>query len=195
MVRLLAEQPTLLAILLAIGGAACVYGWLQTGKRAAAIVGLVCFALIPAGYLLAANWQTDRERITELVHSAAAAVEANDVQAVLTTIDPTEFEIRDRAAAEMPKYKFTRAEIGQIRSIKFFQGAVPAEAQVDITVNFTGGLQSGEFGQQDGSRRVVLRCRKQNDRWFIYDYTHLPVIGGPDGFSPNSELTRSYREL
>ncbi|QEG41658.1 hypothetical protein [Roseimaritima ulvae] len=193
MVRLLAEQPTLLAIMLAILGGGCVYGWLQTGKRPAAVIGLICFALIPAGYLLAANWETDRERLTTLVHSTAAAVEANDVDGVLAFIDPAQPEIRERAASEMPKYTFTRTEIGQVRSIKFVQNAVPPEAQVDLTVNFTGGLQSGEFAGQNASRRVVLRCRKQNDRWYISDYTHLPVIGGPDGFTPNSELTRSYR--
>ena len=98
MVRLLAEQPTLLAIMLAVLGGGCVYGWLQTGKRAAALVGLICFALIPAGYLLAANWETDRERLTTLVHSTAAAVEANDVDGVLAFIDPAQPEIRERAA-------------------------------------------------------------------------------------------------
>lgn len=195
MVRLLAEQPTLLAIMLAILGGGCVYGWLQTGKRAAAFIGLICFALIPAGYLLAANWETDRERISELVHSTAAAVEANDVDSVLAFIDPEAPDVHDRAAAEMPKYAFTRVDVGQIRSIKFVQNAVPPEAQVDITVNVTVGLQSGEFAEQNGSRRVVLRCRKQNDRWFISEYTHLPVIGGPDAFTPDSDLTRTYREL
>ena len=195
MVRLLAEQPTLLAIMLAILGGGSVYGWLQTGKRAAAFIGLICFLLIPAGYLLAANWETDREQISQLVHSAAASVEANDVDSVLAFIDPGEPEIRDRAAAEMPKYRFKRVDVGQIRSIKFVQNAFPPEAQVDITVNVTGGLQSGGGTEHKGSRRVVLRCHKQTDRWYISEYTHLLVIGGPDAFTPDSELTRTYREL
>ncbi|WP_153559121.1 hypothetical protein [Roseimaritima sediminicola] len=193
MTRLLAEQPTLLAILLVILGGTCVYGWLHSGRRALAVAGLACIALIPAGYLLAANWQTDREQIMELVYDTAAAVERNDAQAVTQVIDPAEPDIRERVVAEMTRYTFSRAQVGQFRSINFLRGADPPEVQVDITANATVGLRSEHYGQGDVSRRIVLRLRKKDDSWWVTEYTHLPVIGGPDGFTPDSELTRTYR--
>jgi hypothetical protein len=36
-------------------------------------------------------------------------------------------------------------------------------------------------------RRVVLRFRKANDgKWYVYNYTHMPIAGAPDMYSPNT---------
>ncbi|QDS93592.1 hypothetical protein FF011L_23650 [Roseimaritima multifibrata] len=195
MTKLLAEQPVLLAIVLAVLGVGCLYGWLQSGKRAALLAGALFFVLIPLGFWIAANWETDRERITALVYETALAVEQNDADKVAAVIAPELEEIRRLATSEMSNYEFKRAQVGQIRSLVFNQNAVPLEAQVDITANVTVRARSGAFGEQEVSRRLILRFQKRDDRWLVVDYTHLPVIGGPDGFSPHTDLTKSYRDF
>jgi len=194
MSRLLAEQPVLLAILLSIIAAACLYGWMQSGKRALAVMGIVFLVLIPGGFWLASVWETDREQIMQLVTNTATAVQANDVDTVLESIDPQLPDIRPRAETELPNYIFSQASVGQFRSITFVSGAVPPEAVVDITANVVVSHSRGSFANAKVSRRVIFRCRKLEDRWFVSDYTHLPVVGNPDGFTPDSELTRTYRD-
>lgn len=188
MTRLLAEQPGLLAILLIAVAMACFYGWLQTGKRPAAICGAIALALIPLGFLIAEKWDTDREQIERLLDQTAAAVEANDVAGVVAVIHPEKEEIRRRAEAEMPRYEFSKASVGQIRSIEFIVNALPPEALVDITANVVVSVKSASVTEQRVSRRIKFRFQKWEDRWYVTDYTHLPVIGGPDAFSPPSDL-------
>ncbi|MEX0824772.1 MAG: hypothetical protein WD119_01320, partial [Pirellulaceae bacterium] len=86
------------------------------------------------------------------------------------------------------KYEFSEAKVGQIRSLKFTQGALPPEAIVDLTASVVVTNRSGSFSKQKVPRRVVLRFHKLNDRWYVTDYTHLPVIGATDPFSPASPL-------
>lgn len=186
--RLLAEQPILLSVLLGILGAACLYAWLQTAKRALMIAGIFFFALIPFGWYVSESWVTDRERILQIVHETAAAVNRNDFEAVYDVIDPGERETLRQAQGDLTQYEFSEAKVGQIRSLRFTQGALPPEVIVDVTASVVVSNKSGTISKQKVARRVVLRFRKLNDAWFVTDYTHLPVIGGPDTFSPSSSL-------
>lgn len=186
--RLLAEQPVLLSVLLGVLGAAFLYAWLQTAHKALVIAGIVCFALIPVGWYVSEKWVTDRERILQIVHDTAAAVNRNDFEAVYEMIAPRERETLRQAQSDLTKYEFSEARVGQIRSLTFVQGALPPEAIVDMTASVMVTSKSGGFAKQKVPRRVILRFHKLNDQWFVTDYTHLRVIGGTDSFSPASPL-------
>lgn len=186
--RLLAEQPVLLSVLLGAVGAACLYAWLQTAQRAMMIAGIIFFALIPVGWYVSEQWVTDREQILQIVHDTAAAANSNDFDAIYKLIDPSQAETLRMAKSELPNYQFSEARVGQIRSLRFTQGAMPPEAIVDLVASVVVTNRSGTISEQKVSRRVVLRFRKRGDRWLVSDYTHLPPIGGTDTFSPSSPL-------
>ena len=57
METLLAEQPLIVSLMLGVLSAGLLFGWLQTGKKPAAIAGLVCVSLIPVAWLVAALWR------------------------------------------------------------------------------------------------------------------------------------------
>lgn len=186
--RLLAEQPVLLSLLLTVVAGACLYAWLQTAHKAAFAAGLVCLALIPGAWYLAASWTTDREAILERIEEAATAINRNDFETVYTLIAPSRPETLEQARNELPRYEFSQAKIGQIRSLQFVQGALPPEAIVDATASVVVSQKGGGISEAKVVRRVMLRFRKLNDRWYVTDYTHMPIIGGPDQFSPASDL-------
>ncbi len=78
MMRLIAESPLIVAVVLGVLAAALIYGWLQTGRKPLAIIGLIVACLIPIAWIVSENWVTDREQIEQLIYQTADAVEAND---------------------------------------------------------------------------------------------------------------------
>lgn len=182
MKTLLTEQPLLTALMLAAVAAALIYGWLQTGKRSAAIIGLIVLALIPVSWIASQRWVTDRERIEQTIEEVAEAVEANDLQGVLRVIGDQ--DARARARMELPKYVFHEADVNRIRSIEIVEGSYPLQADVDITVKVVVSQKRGVFKNQSVPRRVLLTFEeREDDRWVVVDYQHMPLTGKPDRYS------------
>lgn len=192
--QILAEQPLITSLALAALGFGCLYGWLQTGKRAAAMLGIVFLLCIPPAIWLAHYWQTDREQVIQMINQTAAALSDNDVTRAISVIDPAIPGLRAQAENELARYEFKWVSIGQFRSIVFVDAADPPEALVDVTANALLASRAHGFGETRISRRVIFRCRKYRERWFVSEYTHLPVIGGPDGYTPQGELLQRFRE-
>ena len=182
MKTLLAEQPLLVALMLAVAGAALVYGWLQTGKRAAAIAGVIALALIPLVWVLSQRWVTDRERVEQTIHEVARAVEADDLQRVLRVIGDA--DTRAQARAELPKYEFHEANVHRIRSIEIIDNTYPPRADVDMSVKVVVSQKRGVIQNQPVARRLLLTFEKRaSDQWVVVDYRHMPLLGGPDAYS------------
>jgi hypothetical protein len=185
MTTLLAEQPLLLSFLLAVLAAACIYGWMQSGKRAVAIAGLFFLALIPVGWLVAEYWVTDRERIRELIYNTADAVETNDIDRAVKVIGPQHADLVARARTELANYEFTQANVNQIQSINMIPGSFPKQADVELTVTVVVSSKRGQFASMKVPRRLSLRFEQQSEEaWVVVAYDHRPIIGDRDSFSP-----------
>ena len=171
---------------------ALLYGWLQTGKHAAAAVGLLIALLIPAEWWLAANWKTDREEIRELIYETADAVRLNDVDRVLRAITEQRPETIAQARNELPRYVFDDARVTGVRKIDLIEGTFPLEADVDINVVVVVSDKRGQFTSLRVPRRLQLQLQKLESsdqdgrRWFIVNYNHMPPVGEPDAYSPRS---------
>lgn len=179
MLNLIAEQPVIVAIALGVLGFGLLIAWLQTGKRPAAIAGVIVLLLIPAEFVLASQWQTSREEIREMILSTADAIERNDFEAATAVI--AEDEVRRRALSELGRFDFDVARMTGERSITVNASAVPisAEADVMVRVEVTGrGIGSAKI-----PRRLILDLQKFGDQWKVVGYQHLPVVGGPDLYS------------
>ncbi|MEO9594616.1 hypothetical protein [Rhodopirellula bahusiensis] len=187
MTQLLAEQPLVISIMLGVLAAALIYSWLQTGKKALVISGLVCAALIPLAWVIAGNWVTDEERIETLIYDVAQAVEEERYDDVVELIGAE--KTKAQAGTELQRYEFEVAKVGNIRSIKMVQGAVPPQANVDMTVKVTVSEKRGSIKNVSIPRRLMLTFEKSGDPkaahggWVVAEYAHLPIVGKADAYS------------
>lgn len=179
MKAMLAEQPLLVSLMLGTLAAGLIYGWLQTGKRGAAVAGLVAASLIPVAWIMASRWETDREQIETLIYEIADAVEQNDHEAAVKVIgDPN---TKAQARQELKNWTFDLADVNKISSIDIIEGTFPLEADVNMSVkvNVTGrGVRSMRV-----PRRLLLKFEKWDEGWVVTDYRHMPIAGGPDQYS------------
>ncbi|MCM2373189.1 hypothetical protein [Aporhodopirellula aestuarii] len=188
MLQLVAERPLITALMLSVLAAGLVFGWLQTGRKPLAIVGLVIACLVPVSWFVSEYWVTDREQIELLIRQTADAVEANDHEKALAVIGDE--ATRRQAAAELPQWVFSQADVGSIRSIRVIENTSPTQADVDMIVKVEVSSQRGGMQNIRVPRRLLLTFEKRGDRsdaagggWVVTSYQHLPVVGGPDGFS------------
>lgn len=189
MTTLLAERPLIVGIMLALLASSLIYGWLQSGKKPLAIVGLLLMAMVPLSWVVAERWVTDRERIEQVIYATADAVESNDHEAVLALIgdEPT----RRQAASELPRYEFTVADVGNIRDITILEGTSPLQAEVDMNVKVVVSDKRGSLKNIRVPRRVMFTMEKRSGSlrddgqatWVVTGYQHMPIVGQPDGFT------------
>lgn len=185
MQSLIAEQPLLLALMLAAIAAALLFGWLQTGTKPPLVAAAIVLLLIPLGWFVSVRWVTDREQIRAVIDRTVAAVNANDVDGVLQAIEPHHRELLQAARADLSRFHFSEARVTQVRSLNLVSGSDPPEAQADLTARVLVSDRGGNLSEVAVARRVILDFRKLGDgNWYIHDYNHLPLIGPPDGYSP-----------
>jgi len=178
MPSLLAEQPLILSLILAVLVVVLTYRWLQTGKKEVAAAALVIAAMIPVVWVIADRWVTDREQIETLIYQTADAIQENDHEQALELIaDET---TRERARRELGTFVFDQARVTRIREIQLIDGTFPQEADVDMNVKIVVSEKSGPMQNVTVPRRLMLRLQKDGDRWMITDYRHTSVVGKPD---------------
>jgi hypothetical protein len=180
---ILAERPFLISIMVGIFVAGLLYAWLQTGDKRLALAALLVSLLIPGAYFIAESIETDREKILHAIYSTAVAVEQNDHETAVLFIGDR--ATRQRALTELPKYDFQRVRVRNLR-ITSVAGSDPEEVSVDLDASVTASMAKGGVKNVRIPRRVILTFQKQPDEsWLMTDYTHLPLTGGADGFTPN----------
>lgn len=188
---LLAEQPLVLSLMLGVFSAGLLYGWLQSAGRGVLAAGLVALALIPAAWVVAAKWETDREQIERLLNDVAEAVRDNDHERALALLGNE--RLRRRAEAELTRYEFTDASIRRVRRIELIPGSFPPEADVEMVVRATLSGRGLQGQRMTIARRILLRLEKRESsrargqsaddgRWVVLDYQHGP-LSGTDPFS------------
>mgnify|MGYP001821734072 CR=1 FL=1 len=181
MQSLLAEQPLIVSLMLGVLATGLIFGWLQTGKKQAAIAGVVVALLIPVAWIVAAKWETDREQIRRLVYEIADAVEKNDAERAVTVIDDP--ATKAQARIELARFKFSMANVNKIRSIDVIEGTIPKEADVDMSVKVDVTLKAGTTTNYRVLRRLLLRLQKVGDSWVVKEYRHMPIVGKADQYT------------
>ncbi len=179
---IIAEKPLMLAVMIGIVALGLLYSWLQTGNKKIAAAGILFALMVPGAFLLGEHLVTDREKILEVIYSTVEAVENNDHQAAAAAIGVP--AIRQRALQELPQYEFSNLGVRNIQ-ITMVTGSYPPEATADIDASATVSLKRAAVKNVRVARRVILTFRKEpDDSWIVTDYTHQPLAGGPDTFSP-----------
>lgn len=191
MQTVVAEQPLTMAILLGVVAGLALYGWLQTGKRAAMIVAVVCLALIPVAWSISERWVTDREQIRAAIERTVQAVKQNDIDQAIEVISPRRPDLMASARRELARFDFSEARVNKFRSIELVRGSEPPEAEVELSATAVVSDARGRINNQRVLRRIVLLFQKAEDgRWYVHDYNHTPITGQPDMFSPQHGRSR-----
>jgi hypothetical protein len=183
MFKILAEQPILMSFVLGILAFGLFYSWTRASQKWMLQAGFVILLLIPLVWLAAGLIETEDERIRLMIGEFAERVEANDVEGALASIHPTRPDVRQRAAAELPNYEFTRARVGGYQTIRVLPEKSPPQAVVDLIAAVTVSVRSSGFEDQRVSRRLLLLLEKVDDQWMVLDYAHRAPVGARDAFA------------
>jgi hypothetical protein len=122
--------------------------------------------------ILIEQWMvTDQEQVESGLASVLAAVEANDMPAVLTWIDSNAVSVRADVQALMPLVKVDKARSMGDLEITVDETAEPPTAMSRFRafldgVHGSSGMRVAYFNQQ-----VDAHWIKRGDRWLINDYT------------------------
>ncbi len=156
------------------GVTALVFGgiWLQTGRKIELYVMLAILAVCVGVFVVSKIATSERQQVKATLYEIASDVERNDVDAVLAHLHSSMKEVRQRAATEMPQFKFAEVKIKNNLEIEVFENESPPRAETTFNVT---ALVSDRTGMVNG-RRIPRFMRvtfvKEGDYWRISDYSH-----------------------
>jgi len=156
------------AIIFAIGAA-----WTATGRQELLYALAAAIMLLFAGLITERLVVTDREQIRATLQEIARDVKNNDHRRILGHIHSSATAIKQKAQAEMPKYKFTDFRITKIHSIDVDRSAAPLSAVVELNVVGGGTFHEQGLQMDHVARWVKLHLLKEKDgRWTVAEYEH-----------------------
>lgn len=180
----LLDNPTMVLVL---GGiTALVFGaiWLQTGRKIELYIMLAIITGVVGALVAGRLWKSERQQVKATIYDIARDVESNDVDAMLAHLHPNMSEVRQRAAAEMPQYKFEAVKIKQNLEIELFPNESPPRAVTSFNVVVVASDSSGLINGKRVPRFVHLTFLKVGDDWLVSDYKHDDPMEGFKKKSP-----------
>ncbi|MCC6511237.1 MAG: hypothetical protein IT423_19200 [Pirellulaceae bacterium] len=179
MSELLFESPVLVGVTGIALTLIALITWIK-GGFSAALYSAVVLLLITMLLIGMSQWiQTDREQLDDTLQKVAAAVQANDLPAVMRFIHPAATSGLNRARTELPSYKFSEARITGVKSIEVDSTSNPpsAIAEFYVAVSISAHQQTA-----NGIRRFVRAYFfKEGERWLVHDYQHFDINEGMKG--------------
>jgi len=163
----LTEDPIYVLLALGVAAAALFIAFLKTGRGLYLtwLGGVLLLGL--ALVVIERNVVTDRELVEETLYGAAAALEANEVEAVVPYLaasgEALEREVRSRM-------RTTKVRLARIADLRIDFG--PLEIPPKATATFLGRLEFKESSVplENFVGRVRIQLAKEGDRWLIQSY-------------------------
>ena len=112
---------------------------------------------------------TPVEEVQGVIYATAAALDANESQAVLARISPRATHVRAVVERRMPRMEITKARIIGSLKISINELTIPPSA----TASFRGmvnGLAGADRHHVTHFGRFTITLRREDDRWLISDY-------------------------
>ena len=165
------EQPLYIVIFAAIGGAVLGGALLQTGKHLFLYLLVAWIAL--AGIALGCEYAvvTENEKIEAVIYDVAAALEANDVDAVKSYISDDAPEVQNVAQRQMAYVEIQNVKLKNNLEINIVTGSTPIMAVAKLNVKIEGRVKGNADFQGDFATFLVLTLQKDpDDQWRIVSY-------------------------
>ena len=145
---------------LVIGAAlsAVLLGVFINTRRIWSLAAVVVVCLLAIGLLIEA-----------LIHGPVRAIEANDVEAVLASIDPASEPLRAYARTILSRLKVRRAKVANL-SIAVNRLTSPPSATVSGVGRIEAADVRGTTGQQNYVRPFTVRLSERGSQWYIGSY-------------------------
>ena len=107
----LTENPFPVLLIGLLTTAILASGWLCMGSKWL-LVAVIAAIGLTVGLVIAERWiVTDREQVTQTLHDLASVVERNEVEAALQYAYSKDPAVRNKAANELPLYRFSEVNI------------------------------------------------------------------------------------
>lgn len=175
---ILFEKPLLIGVLGVITAIVLGFLWLQTGRRQVLYLLIAALVFMVLGMGIARYVVTEREAIDVALHEAAAAVERNDLPALMNLIHPAAQAVRDQAQAELPRYDFHEVKIKSNLEVTFDKPVEPTEAVAKFNVLVVGSQRSGLIKHRRVPRYCIVTFRKFENSWRLFAYQHADAREG-----------------
>jgi len=124
-------------------------------------------ALTAALVLLELGVVTEREKIEEALFGAAAAVESNDLPALLAHVSPSAGELRAMAEATLAEVRMTEARITGDLEISVNELTLPVSARATFIGRASGDVRRGGAVHSSLVSRFDVKLAREGDRWLI----------------------------
>lgn len=177
----LAEEPWYVLLIGVAAVAVTAIGYVQSRERGWGVALVVSLVLAVGLVAFERAMVTEREEVEAIVFRLRDALEANDLPAVQAMIAPQAVKMQDDAAMAMQNWKFTSANIVDLK-LFFNRVPVPPECRVEFVGTIHGEPRSKQFESFHGlyRRRFILFFRRDDAKntWLCYDYDHRDPIDG-----------------
>ena len=125
---------------------------------------------------------TETEEVEDTLQAVAAALETNDLAAVMAFLAGDASNIRAAAQNWLPQAQITAARVGSDLRITFGEGADPLTAEATFTGRISRVVNNPQelLPYREFVQKFTLDLRKEGDRWLLTDY----AVGGlPDAIN------------
>ncbi len=149
--------------------AALAIALLRTGQGKLLWWMLVAGVLTLAGFGVERLVVTDRESVADTLDAAAEAVEENDIDRLLGCISPSAKEPRNTSRWVLERFEVEWALIRNLE-IDINRLTSPPTAKAHFKAVGHGRDRMGQVPHRTYSKRVVVKLRREGDRWLVTGY-------------------------
>lgn len=169
MAEFLFENPYVIGFVGVVLTILSLFGWVQTGNRIAAYVGLGFLSLTIFLVWLNLYVVTDREQIRVVLTDTSLELQENRHDAVKKRIHPDHSQQVASALTLLPRIKFEIATVTRVHSIEMTTvGNKPsARVRMNVYVEVQTDFMPGKV-----PRWVQLDLEKLGDQWLVVDFVH-----------------------
>lgn len=143
---------------------------LRTGRGKLVWLMLLVGVLTLAGLGIEQMVVTDREAITDTLHTACDAVEDNDIERLLGCISPSADGPRQMSRMVLDRFDVDNAWMQNLR-VEINQLTSPPSADVHFKAIGKGKDRKGQIPYNAYSQKVVVKLQKTGDRWLVIGYS------------------------
>jgi hypothetical protein len=166
----LIEDPTLIVFLGIVIEAALGIALVRTGRGVLLWIMLGVLVVCLTGVIGQRFIVTERKRVVQTLDGVAAALEANDIDKVLTYLAPDAAHSRERARWALGRIEVRTASYSRLE-VNINKLTSPPTAKVSIFVYINFRDRKGEIPRESITETINFELRKDGDRWLIEDHT------------------------
>jgi len=156
----------------------------STRRGVVLFIMLGVLVLVGIGLVVERLVVTENERITATLDNAAAAIQANDLDRLLTYLTPSAQQSRARARQVLGMVEFTSAAIRGLEISPINRLTSPPTVETKFTAVLGFHDRTGAIPYEHHVVGLIVRLRKEGDRWLVTDHVEM---------DPNNPVNRGRR--